>query len=86
MHLWHFVAQLMVYPPSTTKACPWIKEALPEHKNKTALATSSGVPILRMGAILTAGCMRCLTSSELVVMGVSMTPGQTQLTLMLSSE
>lgn len=80
------IVQLIVYPPSTTKACPWINDAWLEHKNKTASATSSGFPILCMGAMSIAGFNRSVTSFEPVVKGVSITPGQTQLILMPSRE
>lgn len=76
----------MVYPPSTTKACPWTKDDWLEHRNSTALATSSGRPILRIGAMLIAGLNLSVTSSEPVVIGDSITPGQTQLTRIPSWE
>jgi hypothetical protein len=78
--------QLIVYPPSTTNAWPWTKDACVEQRNRTVLATSSGVPILFIGAIFIAGLSLSVTSSELVVMGVAITPGHTQLTLIPSRE
>jgi hypothetical protein len=63
-----------------------MKDAWVEHKNKTALATSSGVPILFIGAMLIAGFNASTISFEVVVMGVSITPGQTQFTRMSLSE
>lgn len=47
--------QLIIYPPSTTSACPCTNEAKVEHKKSMESATSSGFPILFIGAISTAG-------------------------------
>ena len=78
--------QFMLYPPSTTIACPCTKLACPEHKNSTAFAISSGRPIRFIGAIGTLCSTRFRISSVRAVMGVSMMPGHTQLMRMLSRE
>lgn len=69
----------MVYPPSTANAAPWTNVALDEARNKTTSATSRGVPIRPIGATESAGSSEGRSS----VMGVSIRPGQTQLTRML---
>lgn len=63
-----------------------MNDAWLEHKNKTASATSSGFPILCIGAMFIAGFSRSVTSWDPVVKGVSITPGQTELTLIPSLE
>lgn len=84
-HLIRFLglAQLIVYPPSTTKAAPCTKLALLLARNRMQSATSCAVPMRPIGAIPTAGPN---TSAFGLVIGVSITPGQTALTRIRSFE
>lgn len=75
--------QLITYPPSTTMAEPWTKDALALQRKSTQSATSCAVPGRFMGAIAMAGANVSIVGR---VIGVSITPGQTQLTRMLSLE
>lgn len=70
------------YPPSTVIAWPCTKLALVEQRNSAASATSYGCPMRFMGAISAKGKMASLSSCLVMMNGVSMTPGQMQLTLM----
>lgn len=56
--------------------------ALDEARNKAASATSLGVPILPIGATDNAGS----SGGRSLVMGVAISPGQTQFTRMLCGE
>lgn len=66
--------QFCTYPPSQINAIPWQKVALELHKNKTVSAISCAVPGRFIGAIAIAGLYVSMCG---LVMGVSMTPGQT---------
>lgn len=68
------IFQFCTYPPSQINAIPWQKVALELHKNKTVSAISCAVPGRFMGAIAIAGLYVSMCG---LVMGVSMTPGQT---------
>lgn len=68
-----------MYPPSTLSAAPWMNVALEEARNRTASATSLGVPILPIGATDSAGS----SGERSFVIGVAIRPGQTQFTRML---
>lgn len=70
----HLFFQFCTYPPSQINAIPWQKVALELHKNKTVSAISCAVPGRFMGAIAIAGLYVSMCG---LVMGVSMTPGQT---------
>src|SRR5581483_204375 len=68
----------MVSPPSTEMLCPVMKEASSEARKATACASSSGSPIRPSGVIATVPAS--LSSGERRSIGVSIAPGETQLT------
>src|SRR5712691_3984317 len=66
-------------PPSMLMACPVTNEAASEQSQTTASATSSGAPTRPMGRAVICAC-RAGSRKALSVIGVWITPGQTQLT------
>src|SRR6266566_739781 len=68
------------YPPSTLMACPVTNEAASEQSHTTASAISSGLPIRPRGSMAMICALRSGSLQALSVIGVWITPGQTQLT------
>src|SRR5207244_5903568 len=72
-----------VWPPSTIRAWPTVKEAASEHSHTTALAISSGRPILPIGSSeITLARPSGVPPVKRAIIGVSIYPGQTALTRM----
>src|SRR5712691_12949748 len=67
-------------PPSTVMVCPVTNDAASEQSHTTASAISSGVPTRPIGSLAMMRALRSGLLKPLSVMGVWITPGQTQLT------
>src|SRR5437879_9508718 len=67
-------------PPSTVMVCPVTNEAASEQSHTTVSAISSGVPTRPMGSLAMRRALRAGSLKPLAVIGVWITPGQTQLT------
>jgi len=72
-------------PPSTIKLCPCTQLALVLQSHTQASAISSAIPSLFKGVESTTTCIASIPPILLVI-GVSISPGQIQLTLILCSE
>src|SRR2546426_9424855 len=76
----HGLFYCAMYPPSTLMACPVTNEAASEQSHTTASAISSGVPTRPIGSLAMMRALRSGSLRPLAVIGVWITPGQTQLT------
>src|SRR6266700_4825414 len=69
--------QLARKPPSTHRLCPTTNDAASEASQTTASATSAGLPIRRTGKPAATALMSAMP--ELIIIGVSIRPGDTAL-------
>src|SRR6266481_5665938 len=76
----HGLLYCATYPPSTVIVCPVTNEEASEQSQTTASAISSGVPTRPMGSLAMMRALRSGSLKPLAVIGVWITPGQTQLT------
>ena len=77
------VIQICPRPPSTNSSIPVIKLLSSDARNKTAFATSSGLPIRPSGIVFKRVVFICSSSNKRLRTGVSVGPGLIALTRIL---